>query len=175
MLGTTTALLAGFCFLQRLCKAGEQRQTPGNKDRRRQAQRPPPGAPCPPCSRPGDLPHSPHRHLSTVCTEVRVSDAVSNLEKGSGFQTSLSTARREAAWLCELCLASILKLQQQMGEITTGLHLASNTSSCTQLQLFRKELCGNLPHHTQKQSTQKTPAQQQQAATDSLLAEAANS
>lgn len=106
-----------------------------------------PAHPAPDCSlAPQD---SPKRHFSTVCTEVRVSDAVSNLEKGSGLQTSLSTARREAAWLCELCLASILKptrlLQQQMGEITTGLHLASNTSSCTQLQLFRKELCGNLP------------------------------
>lgn len=92
---------------------------------------------------------SPHRHLSTVCTKVRVTDAVSNLEKGSGLQASLSTARREAAWLWELCLASILQptglLQQEMGEITTGLHLASNTSSCTQLQLFRKELCGNIP------------------------------
>lgn len=148
MLGTTTAFLAGFST-----KAGQGRRaeaSPRNKHSTRQAQRLPPGAPCPPCSRSGDLPHrTPLTDLSTVCTKVRVNDAVSNLEKGSGLQISLSAARREAAWLWELCLACVLQptglLQQQMAEITTGLRLASNTSSCTQLQLFRKELCGNLP------------------------------
>lgn len=61
----------------------------------------------------------------------------------------------EAVWLSKPHLANTLTptrlLQQQMEEITTGLQLASNASSCTQLQLFGKSCVEkNTRNHTQK-------------------------